>query len=47
VVLITHIEQVRDGLDRIIRVTYDAAAGTSVVRDETAVLGATDASVAA
>ncbi len=47
VVLITHIEQVRDGLDRVIRVTYDPATGTSRVRDETAVLGATDASVAA
>ncbi|MGH7568359.1 MAG: AAA family ATPase [Gemmatimonadales bacterium] len=40
VVLITHIEQVRDGLDRVIRCEYDAAAGTSVVRDETATLGA-------
>ena len=49
VILITHIEQVRDGLDRIIRVTYDATTGTSVVRDETATLGPTapDESVAA
>lgn len=47
VILITHIEQVRDGLDRVIRVSYDAAAGASVVRDETATLGPTDASVAA
>jgi exonuclease SbcC len=49
VILITHIEQVRDGLDRVIRVSYDAAAGASVVRDETATLGGgpTDASVAA
>ncbi|MGH7671931.1 MAG: SbcC/MukB-like Walker B domain-containing protein, partial [Gemmatimonadales bacterium] len=47
VILITHIEQVRDGLDRVIRVSYDAAAGASVVRDETATLGTTDASVAA
>jgi exonuclease SbcC len=47
VILITHIEQVRDGLDRVIRVTYDAAAGASVVRDDTATLGPPDASVAA
>ena len=47
VVLITHIEQVREGLDRVMRVDYDAARGTSVVRDETATLGAADAGVAA
>jgi DNA repair protein SbcC/Rad50 len=47
VILITHIEQVRDGLDRVIRVSYDAAAGSSVVRDDTATLGTADASVAA
>jgi len=49
VILITHIEQVRDGLDRVIRVAYDAAAGASVVRDETATLGGgtADAGVAA
>ena len=51
VILITHIEQVREGLDRVIRVSYDAAAGTSVVRDDTATLGGggegADASVAA
>ena len=47
VVLITHIEQVREGLDRVLRVEYDAAGGTSTVRDETSGLGAPDASVAA
>ncbi len=47
VILITHIEQVRDGLDRAIRVSYDATTGTSVVRDDTATLGPPDASVAA
>ena len=47
VVLITHIEQVREGLDRVIRVDFDPARGTSVVRDETATLGAADAGVAA
>jgi len=47
VILITHIEQVREGLDRIIRVAYDATTGTSVVRDDTATLGPPDASVAA
>ena len=47
VILITHIEQVREGLDRVIRVEYDAGRGTSVVRDETATLGTADAGVAA
>ncbi|HMJ57932.1 MAG TPA: SMC family ATPase [Gemmatimonadales bacterium] len=49
VILITHIEQVRDGLDRVIRVAYDPAAGASVVRDDTATLGGgtADAGVAA
>jgi len=47
VILITHIEQVREGLDRVIRVEYDATQGTSVVRDDTAILGAGDAGVAA
>src|SRR2546422_2303249 len=41
VILITHIEQVREGLDRVIRVDFDPARGTSVVRDDTATLGAT------
>jgi exonuclease SbcC len=47
VILITHIEQVRDGLDRVIRVEYDAGRGTSVVRDDTSLPGAADAGVAA
>ena len=47
VVLITHIEQVREGLDRVMRVDFDPARGTSVVRDDTATLGAADAGVAA
>jgi exonuclease SbcC len=47
VVLITHVEGVREGLDRVLRVTYDAARATSVVRDETATLGPVDAGVAA
>jgi DNA repair protein SbcC/Rad50 len=47
VILITHIEQVREGLDRVIRVDFDPARGTSVVRDDTATLGAPDAGVAA
>jgi DNA repair protein SbcC/Rad50 len=34
VILITHIDTVRDGFDRVIRVDYDAAHGTAVVRDE-------------
>jgi exonuclease SbcC len=47
VILITHIEQVREGLDRVIRVDFDPARGTSVIRDETTTLGAADAGVAA
>ena len=47
VILITHIEQVRDGLDRVIRVSYDQSTGASAVRDDTATLGPPDASVAA
>ncbi len=47
VILITHIEQVREGLDRVIRVDFDPVRGTSVVRDDTATLGAADAGVAA
>jgi DNA repair protein SbcC/Rad50 len=38
VVLITHIEGVREGLDRVIKVEYDVGSGTSIVRDETATL---------
>jgi exonuclease SbcC len=47
VVLITHVEQVREGLDRVIRVEYDAGRGTSVVRDDTDTVGVADAGVAA
>jgi exonuclease SbcC len=39
VVLISHIDQIRDGLDRVIRMEFDAAQGTCVTRDETATLG--------
>ena len=34
VILITHIDAVRDGFDRVIRVGFDVAAGASVVREE-------------
>ncbi|MEX2157325.1 MAG: SMC family ATPase [Gemmatimonadales bacterium] len=50
VIVTTHVEQLpvgAGGLDRLIRVSYDAASGTSVVRDDTATLGPPDASVAA
>jgi exonuclease SbcC len=47
VILITHVDQVREGLDRVIRVDYDPTGATSVVRDDTATLGAADAGVAA
>jgi len=49
VVLITHIDQIREGLDRVFRIDYSAATGVSVARDETATLagGGLDAGVAA
>jgi exonuclease SbcC len=49
VILITHVDQIREGLDRVLRVEYDAARGVSAVRDETATLGGggLDAGVAA
>jgi DNA repair protein SbcC/Rad50 len=49
VVLITHIDQIREGLDRVIRVEYDGARGVSTARDDTATLaaGGLDAGVAA
>jgi len=34
VILITHIDAVRDGFDRVIRVAFDVATGAAVVRDE-------------
>lgn len=34
VVLITHVESIREGLDHVNRVTYDERTGTSTVRDE-------------
>ncbi len=34
VILITHIDSVRDGFDRIVRVTFDPRRGTSIVADE-------------
>lgn len=34
VILITHVEQLRDGVDRLLRVEFDAAARTSRVREE-------------
>ncbi len=35
VILITHVEQMRDAFDRVIRMTYDVARGVSTARDET------------
>ena len=32
--LITHIESVRDAVDRVVEVRYDAESGTSVVRQQ-------------
>ncbi|MEP6573419.1 MAG: SMC family ATPase [Gemmatimonadota bacterium] len=40
VILITHIESVRDGFDRVIRVDYDGERGTARVREEA--VGGTD-----
>ena len=34
VILITHIDSVREGFDRVIRVGFDAARGVAIVRDE-------------
>ena len=34
VILITHIDSVREGFDRVVRVGYDTARGVAVVRDE-------------
>ncbi len=34
VVLITHIESIRDGMDQVMRVAYDDSSGTSLVQDE-------------
>ncbi len=39
VILITHIESVREGFDRVIRVGYDVARGVAVVQDEEAAGG--------
>src|SRR5690606_10226281 len=36
VILITHIETIREGLDQVIRVEYDERTGASVVREERA-----------
>lgn len=37
VILITHVETVREGLDHVIRLTYDERTGASVVKEEAAV----------
>jgi exonuclease SbcC len=34
VILITHIEGIREGLDQVLRVDYDERSGTSMVREE-------------
>ncbi len=34
VILITHIETIREGLDQVIRVEFDERSGASVVREE-------------
>jgi exonuclease SbcC len=43
VVLITHIESVRDTVDRVLRVAFDEARGAAVVREEVVTTGAADA----
>src|SRR5690606_1275964 len=47
IILITHIESVREGVDRVVEVRYDAESGSSVVRqpeldDELALAGTAD-----
>jgi len=34
VILITHIEGIRESLDQVLRVEYDERSGTSIVREE-------------
>jgi hypothetical protein len=34
VILITHVETVREGLDHVIRLAYDERTGASVVKEE-------------
>lgn len=34
IVLITHIESIREGMDQVVRVSYDERSGASIVRDE-------------
>jgi exonuclease SbcC len=41
VILITHIESIREGLDQVIRVEYDERSGTSVVREDMGALAGT------
>jgi exonuclease SbcC len=42
VILITHIESIREGLDQVTRVTYDEQTGASLVRDESPSAGPDD-----
>jgi exonuclease SbcC len=42
VILITHIESIREGVDQVARVTYDERTGVSVVRDESPGAGPED-----
>jgi exonuclease SbcC len=42
VILITHIESIREGMDQVARVTYDERTGVSVVRDESPGAGPED-----
>jgi exonuclease SbcC len=36
VILITHVESVREGFDRVLRLEYDAQRGAALVREESA-----------
>ena len=42
VILITHVESIREGLDHVTRVTYDERTGESIVRDESPSAGPDD-----
>ena len=42
VILITHIESIREGLDQVTRVSYDEKTGASLVRDESPTAGPDD-----
>ncbi len=41
-VLITHVESIREGMDQVLRVTFDERTGTSVLQEESPGAGGED-----